>query len=105
VAKTPLPWRLEALGRRIVNGNSDPQLAALAWLVFGALVACVAAVVALVRSGRPVPPLGGVSLTGSGPDLEAGRPPYDVASSTRARGVSGASRRIYGSAHPPARGR
>jgi hypothetical protein len=38
-----------------VDANSDPQIAALAWVVLAALISCVAAIVALVRSGRSVP--------------------------------------------------
>jgi hypothetical protein len=41
-----------------VDAYSDSQLAALAWIVLGALVACVAAIVALVKSGRSVPLFG-----------------------------------------------
>ena len=38
--------------------NAD-ALPLLAWFVLGGLVACVAAVFAILRSGRTVPPLGG----------------------------------------------
>jgi hypothetical protein len=38
--------------------NAD-ALPMLAWFVLGALVACVAAVLAILRSGRTVPLLGG----------------------------------------------
>lgn len=48
-------------GRRYesdVDTPSDPQLTTLAWIFGGALVACTAATIALVRSGRSVPLLG-----------------------------------------------
>jgi hypothetical protein len=87
-----------------VNGNPDPQLTALAWIVFGTLAVCVAAIVALLRSGRSVPPLGGVTLGGSGRDAESGGPPDEPASPRRAR-VSGASRPTAAAGRPSARGR
>lgn len=87
-----------------MNANPDPQLIALAWIVFGTLVACIAAIVALLRSGRSVPPLGGVSLGGP-PSDAGGEPPDEAASPSRARPLSGASRRISGPAPRSGRGR
>lgn len=39
-----------------MDSTADPKLAVLAGLVLGALVLCVAAIVALVASERTVPP-------------------------------------------------
>jgi hypothetical protein len=44
-----------------VDPETERQLAVLAWLAAGALAGSIAAIVALVRSGRTVPPLGGHS--------------------------------------------
>jgi hypothetical protein len=43
--------------------NAD-ALPMLAWMVLGALVACVTAVLAIMRSGRAVPLLGGGGFHG-----------------------------------------
>lgn len=41
-----------------MNAEPNAQLALLAWIVLAALLACVAAIVLLWRSGRTVPPFG-----------------------------------------------
>lgn len=90
--------------RPFVNTNPDPQLTVLAWIVYGALVACIAAIAALVRSGRSVPPLGGFSIDGSGPGAQGGRP-GETASRSPSRRVNEGSRPMSGGAAPSSRGR
>ncbi len=43
-----------------MDTSADAQLSLLAGLVLGALVLCIAAIVALAKSGRTVPPAGAV---------------------------------------------